>query len=116
MLCSNALLPCGILFVMFSPPTVSARTAGHISIPGLSSFSFIHGTLVGGLMILLLALTTSATQKQQQQQEQANQPHPQQRQQQQTAAVSSDQVSVNCSCVSTHIQAALPNYTNVVLE
>lgn len=29
--------------------------AGSISVPGLSSFSFIHGALVGGAVILLLA-------------------------------------------------------------
>jgi hypothetical protein len=43
-------------------------SAGSISVPGLSSFSFIHGALVGGAVILLLAADKLAPQQQMQQQ------------------------------------------------
>jgi hypothetical protein len=42
--------------------------AGSISVPGLSSFSFIHGALVGGAVILLLAADKLTPQQQSQQQ------------------------------------------------
>jgi hypothetical protein len=42
--------------------------AGSVSVPGLSSFSFIHGALVGGAVILLLAADKLNPQQQQPQQ------------------------------------------------
>jgi hypothetical protein len=45
--------------MLFAPP------AGSISVPGLSSFSFIHGALVGGAVILLLAADKLTPQQQQ---------------------------------------------------
>jgi hypothetical protein len=41
--------------------------AGSVSVPGLSSFSFIHGALVGGAVILLLAADKLNPQQQPQQ-------------------------------------------------
>lgn len=40
--------------------------AGSVSVPGLSSFSFIHGALVGGAVILLLAADKLTPQQPQQ--------------------------------------------------
>lgn len=47
--------------------TTRKRRFGSISVPGLSSFSFIHGALVGGAVILLLAADKLTPQQQQQQ-------------------------------------------------
>jgi hypothetical protein len=41
--------------------------AGSITVPGLSSFSFIHGTLVGATLIALISLAGSSNNQQQQQ-------------------------------------------------
>eukprot|EP00882_Tetradesmus_deserticola_P003912 GHRQ01004137.1.p1 GENE.GHRQ01004137.1~~GHRQ01004137.1.p1 ORF type:complete len:253 (+),score=84.01 GHRQ01004137.1:216-974(+) len=45
-----------------------ARRFGSVSVPGLSSFSFIHGTLVGATLIALISLAGSSNRPQQQQQ------------------------------------------------
>jgi hypothetical protein len=62
----NKLVPClfaclllSLHHMLFAPP------AGSISVPGLSSFSFIHGALVGGAVILLLAADKLTPQQQQ---------------------------------------------------
>ncbi|WIA13831.1 hypothetical protein OEZ85_007376 [Tetradesmus obliquus] len=47
-----------------------ARRFGSISVPGLSSFSFIHGTLVGATLIALISLAGSGSARQQEQQQQ----------------------------------------------
>ncbi|KAF6251847.1 hypothetical protein COO60DRAFT_580194 [Scenedesmus sp. NREL 46B-D3] len=43
-----------------------ARRFGSITVPGLSSFSFIHGTLVGATLIALLSLAGSSNSQEQQ--------------------------------------------------
>jgi uncharacterized membrane protein YccC len=47
-----------------------AVPAGSVSVPGLSSFSFIHGTLVGATLIALISLAGSSSSQQQEQQQQ----------------------------------------------
>lgn len=59
LLCSTL---CDIAFLCMTVPF--AFPAGSISVPGLSSFSFIHGALVGGAVILLLAADKLTPQQQ----------------------------------------------------